>query len=78
MIQCSSMMQLIKCKECGKSTIPLDSISVNIELSKSSCCDKCNETHTEKQYHFFCSISCFMTHMKIVLSKNEELQWREL
>ena len=56
---CKIMMQLVECKECGGTEIGLDSVCVNIVLSKSEWCEHCRETKTIKQDHFFCSQSCY-------------------
>lgn len=53
-------MQIISCDECGQSSIPLDSVSVDVNLNKSHFCDKCYRSHTEKTHYFFCSLACFL------------------
>lgn len=58
------MMQIIYCKNCDGSSIPLNGIYINVELIKSVWCDGCQNSKKETQQHFFCSVECFNDYMK--------------
>ncbi len=61
------MMQIITCKNCGKSHIGIGNISVNVTFSKSElCCDKCNNIKTNKENWFFCSPECCENYMHCI------------
>ena len=71
------MMQISNCEHCGKTDIGFDCVSVSVELSKSNHCDKCYQLHTDKQYHFFCSLNCFREYMKDQLARNTFFEWKQ-
>jgi hypothetical protein len=73
------MMTIIQCEQCGNSSIPFGVVSVNVTLSKSKLCDKCNKTEAETQNHFFCSVGCFYEFIAQDLNTTEEhrLWWKE-
>ena len=66
------MLDAILCKNCWKETIPLNSISVNVELSKNSWCEYCREHKTERQNYYFCSILCFNDWIQ-----NNQIEWEK-
>ncbi len=70
------MMQIIYCNECGGSNIDLESVSVNVVLSKQHHCDKCYHNHEEKQTYFFCSEKCFHTYLSRVAEGKAQLKFK--
>ena len=71
-------MQIVRCETCNGDIIPIGSVSVNLTLVKvDRCCEHCNNTHTEKQEHFFCSLPCFHDFMLKVINGEAELNWKE-
>ena len=58
------MMQIIKCKFCNGTSIPLNGVSVDVNLKKHTWCEHCRESKTEIQSHFFCSQMCFLDFIK--------------
>jgi hypothetical protein len=70
------MIQIVHCKECGGSSIPLDGVSVNVVLSCASWCQHCRETNEHKQSFFFCSQVCFRAYMTKVLNGEATLTWQ--
>ena len=70
-------MEIIHCEHCGNSEMPFGTVSVSLDLSKSSWCQHCYRSNTETQHHFFCSIGCLVEYMKQVLDGNKELKWKE-
>ena len=70
------MMQIVKCETCGGDTIPLGGVSVDVTLNKSKFCEHCYETNTEKQHHFFCSLTCFHDFMLKIINGEVELKWK--
>jgi hypothetical protein len=71
------MVQIIKCETCDGDTIPLGGVSVELSLVKSDFCKHCYRTDTQKQHHFFCSLSCFHDFMLKVTNGETELEWKE-
>lgn len=70
------MLQEIGCEYCGKSTIPFDTVSVNLTFDKSKYCNSCARIETSKQHHFFCSTECFFLYMEDVRDGKKELKWK--
>jgi hypothetical protein len=70
-------MEVIHCKNCGGSTIPFDTVSVNVTLNKSSWCKCCYRSNTEEQNHFFCSEQCFHAFMLSVVNGEKDIKWRD-
>lgn len=52
------MIITVCCEECGESSIDLNSVSVNVTLTKYIRCEKCHRSHDEKKNYFFCSTDC--------------------
>ena len=71
------MIEIIRCESCGGSSIPFDTVSVDVTLSKSKFCKSCYRTDTEKQHHFFCSLICFYDYMNKAVVGETELKWKE-
>lgn len=71
------MLDIIGCKYCGKSTIPFDTVSVNISFDKSKYCQSCARVETSKQHHFFCSMPCFFYFMEDVRKGEKKLEWKD-
>ena len=71
------MIQVVYCETCGGSSIPFDTVSVNVTLSKSKFCNHCYRTDTEQQHHFFCSLVCFYDFMNKAVVGETELKWKE-
>jgi hypothetical protein len=71
------MMQIIYCKECGGgSSIGLESVSVNVELSMHHHCDICRHGRTETQTYFFCSLACFLAYVNKVAQGKAEFKFK--
>ena len=72
------MIEFVHCEQCGGTSMPFGTVSVNIELSRSKFCDECRQVHTEKQDHFFCSVNCFYEFMAEDLrtANNRRLEWK--
>ena len=70
------MMQIVNCNECGGSHIGLNSISVNVNMSKHHSCDKCYRTHEEMQTYFFCSLPCFRAYIDKVAQHKAEFRFK--
>jgi len=72
------MLEIIRCKNCGNSSIPLGAITINVTLKKHTWCEHCKNSDTAEQHAFFCSNKCFHEYMKKVINKEAELKWKEL
>lgn len=70
------MLQTIHCNQCGGSSIGLESVSVNVVLSKYHHCDKCHHGHDEKQTYFFCSELCFHNYLLRVVDGEAKLEFK--
>ena len=68
-----NFMQVVGCSYCGNSIIGFGNASVNIEMSKTTYCEGCRQTHTEKKTRFFCSLECFNN----CIASGYELQWED-
>ena len=53
------MIRIIPCVNCDKETIPLDSTTIEIALTKGRWCKVCNRPEPIKQTFFFCCEKCF-------------------
>ena len=71
------MVQLVKCKNCDKTTIPFGEVAVSIILQKTEWCQGCSNSNTEEQSHYFCSEGCFREYMAKVLNGKEVLTWTQ-
>ena len=69
-------MQFVHCNECGGSGIGLESVSVDVVLSKHHHCDKCYHGHEEKQTYFFCSEKCFHAYLLKVAEGKVQLKFK--
>lgn len=72
------MVQTVHCVQCGGSSIPIGSVSVNIVLSKSAWCEHCYNSKTDNQHTFFCSTQCFHAYLLKVVNGEAEIKWKEL
>lgn len=54
------MMQIISCKQCGKSNIGFGETTVTVNYSTiTQCCEICHSTKNEEISNYFCSERCF-------------------
>lgn len=58
------MLQIMYCKQCESSTIPVGGVSVTVELHASEHCDKCYHSHQRKRPYFFCSPACLVQYIE--------------
>lgn len=70
------MMQIVHCDECGGSEIGLDSVSVDVQLSKHAHCPMCARSKTETTSYFFCSERCFGRYIKKVYLGEKEFKFK--
>jgi len=68
------MIQIVKCKNCSGTSIPIGSISVNVVLTKGSYCEHCHESKHKSQNYFFCSVKCFY---EFVDNTYKCISWKE-
>jgi hypothetical protein len=69
------MMREIHCENCGNSTIEFESVIVDVKFKKQTFCDHCYQTHSQEQYHFFCSEKCFKEYMTKMIDEKIEFGW---
>jgi hypothetical protein len=69
------MLNVIHCKNCNKSSSGLNSIKVNVNLTRSyECCGSCHNRKDVEINHYFCSYECFIEHMKLIIVNNDRKQ----
>jgi endogenous inhibitor of DNA gyrase (YacG/DUF329 family) len=71
------MVNIVHCKQCGNSSIPMNAVSVNVRHSKGVWCEHCGQAKTETEDYFFCSENCFWIYMWKVLHDKAELKMPE-
>lgn len=72
------MMQIVSCKNCGGSSIALDTVCVDVLFSKSYFqCKHCPQTSTKKHNFFFCHENCFHEFILKVAKGEAEFKWKE-
>lgn len=66
------MMQIIGCKNCNKSHLGLESITVNLNFNKNIYCKECHKGHEQIFNNYFCSYDCFIKYTKGVIEEKNQ------
>lgn len=66
------MMQVIRCKTCGNSTIEFGKTRVEVKYTKiKRACEHCNSTDEETRMDFYCSEECYYTRLRKCMERGD-------